>query len=196
MSSPLHQILAAFQAGSDILMLDGQNLAELPSEIGMLTGLKALSLSNNRLTSLPAEIGQLSNLTELVVDENCLTEITPHIGRLVQLTTLNLAHIRLVTLPKEIGNLANLRHLNIADNRLTELPAEFAQLENLRHFDWDKWKANPRKGLPPRMVSHFIAHGNPWVYPPPDMMNKQVNVIRDYLKANPKPPLHSRTYGG
>jgi len=197
----LDQILAAFHAKLDTLELDGQNLTELPPEIGMLAELQVLSLSSNQLTSLPAEIGNLSKLVELAVDENCLTELPAQIGRLtrleilllshnklralpasigdlVSLQALNLEHNELRTLPPEIGRLSKLRRLSIQDNRLTELPREFAQLDSLQDFDWRK-----RKGLPPRNVRNFIAHGNPWLYPPAEIMKQEVDSVRDYLKG-------------
>ena len=216
-TSVLQEILATFRAKRDFLELDGQDLSEIPPQIGMLTELEVLSLSNNRLTSLPAEIGLLSKLVELAVDENSLTELTPHIGRLTRLEilllsrnrlrnlpvsigdlanlrTLDLDYNRLRRLPPEIGKLAKLRRFSISDNCLTELPAEFAQLDGLQDFDWKKWESNPRKALPPRNVRNFIAYGNPWVHPPAEIMKKQVDVIRDYLKANPTDPRETAPY--
>gem|GEM_PF-692242 len=216
-NSVLEEILVTHAAGRDILELDAQNLTELPSHIGMLTKLRVLSLSNNQLTCLPAEIGNLSKLVELALNENCLTELTPHIGRLTNLEILllshnrlralpasigditslgklNLDHNQLRRLPAEIGKLAKLRRLDIQDNRLTELPSEFAHLESLQDFDWETWESIPRKSLPPSNVRNFIAHGNPWTYPPAEIMKKQVHVIRDYLKANPINPGETALY--
>jgi hypothetical protein len=213
MTSILDQILAAFHDNRDILELDGQNLAELPPQIGMLTELQVLSLSGNQLTRLPEEIGNLSKLVELALDENCLTELNPTIGRLTSLEslwlahnklralpasigclaslkTLKLDHNQLRSLPPEIGKLTKLRRLNIEYNQLSELPAEFAELDRLQDFDWAKWEARPKKGLPPRNVRNFIAHGNPWSHPPAEIMKQTVDVIRNYLKAN---PTHSQT---
>jgi len=201
----LDQILDAFHARRDTLLLDGQNLTELPPQIGMLTELEVLSLSGNQLTRLPVEIGNMSNLVELALDENRLTWLTPAIGRLASLQILLLSSNKLRSLPAALGDLASLqklnldqnqlrrlppeiakltrlRRLNIQNNRLTELPAEFAQLESLRDFDWEKLKSGR---LPPRNVRNFIADGNPWIYPPPEIMKKQVHEIRDYLKTNP-----------
>jgi len=174
----LDQILAAFHAKRDILELDGQNLTELPPEIGMLTELEVLSLSNNQLTRLPAEIGNLSKLVELTLDQNCLTELPAEIGRLTSLEILLLSDNKLRKLPPEIGKLTKLRRLDIQENRLSELPEEFARIESLQDFDWKK-----RKGLPPSNVRNFIAHGNPWIYPPAEIMKKDVDEIRDYLKG-------------
>ena len=54
------------------LDLSGNQLTQLPSEIGHLTRLTYLTLSSNRLTQLPSEIGQLTQLTCLYLTDNQL----------------------------------------------------------------------------------------------------------------------------
>jgi internalin A len=64
------------------LDLSGQELTELPSEIGQLTSLTSLDVSSNRLRSLPPEVGQLTNLTSLNFSNNpALQEPPPEIVR-------------------------------------------------------------------------------------------------------------------
>ena len=57
------------------LGLDGNQISELPTEIGTLTGLTYLELSNNAITSLPTEIGALTGLRALYLDNNELTGV-------------------------------------------------------------------------------------------------------------------------
>lgn len=200
MPSASQQILAALESNSDTLVLDEQNLSELPPEIGLLTDLEVLSLATNQLTRLPADIGQLAKLKELCVSENRLVELPPQIGQLVnleilwlndnvlgglpaeirqlgKLRNLHLQENRLTELPPEIGKLANLQRLWIQNNRLTQLPAELCQLERLK--DWDFTK----KSLPPRFPWALMAQGNPLVHPPPEVLRKGTRAVQDYLRA-------------
>jgi hypothetical protein len=126
----LDEILAAVHAKRGTLKLDGQNLTELPPQIGQLTSLEILSLSNNKLRKLPAEIGKLSKLRRLYIQENCLSE----------------------------------------------LPAEFARIESLQEVDLHEWLLKHPNCIP-RIRRSFMASGNPWVYPPAEIMNR-VQVIR------------------
>jgi Leucine-rich repeat (LRR) protein len=150
----------------------------LPPEIGNLTKLVELALNENCLTELPQHIGRLTTLEILLLSHNKLRALPASIGDLVNLHTFNLDHNQLRALPPEIGKLTRLRRLNIQDNLLSELPKEFAQIESLQDFDWKK-----RKGLPPRNVRNFISHGNPWLHPPAEIMKKEVDAVRDYLKG-------------
>ena len=52
--------------------------AEMPPELGNISGLKELDLSGNRLTDqFPAELGELSNLRKLLLGDNQLTGCVP-----------------------------------------------------------------------------------------------------------------------
>ena len=76
--------------------MDGNNLTELPAEIGDLKEPWKLSVSNNQLVGLPTSIQKLNRLQELHLDGNNLTE-----------------------LPSEIGDLKKLRKLSVSGNPLT-----------------------------------------------------------------------------
>jgi Leucine-rich repeat (LRR) protein len=56
------------------LILDGNQLTSLPSEIGDLMNLTSLILNKYKLTNLPEAIGNLKNLKELDLRDNQLTE--------------------------------------------------------------------------------------------------------------------------
>ena len=110
------------------LNLSGNQLSELPAEIGQLTQLQTLTLNDNRLIELPAEIGQLTNLREIHLDNNRLRELPTDIGQLTNLLWLDLSGNQLSELPAEIGQLTNLLWLDLSGNQLSELPAEIGQL--------------------------------------------------------------------
>jgi len=52
--------------------LRGNQLTNLPPEIGSLKRLRLLDVSNNRLRSVPSEIAELQDLSELVLTGNPL----------------------------------------------------------------------------------------------------------------------------
>ncbi|CAD7773995.1 Leucine Rich repeats (2 copies) [Candidatus Methanoperedenaceae archaeon GB50] len=60
----------------------------LPRNKEKLLSLTKLDLVGNQLTQLPKEIGNLANLTELRLDGNKLTEVPEEIGNLTNLSKL------------------------------------------------------------------------------------------------------------
>ncbi len=131
------------------LDLTGLEIADLPPEIGKLSGtLRHLSLAGNRLTALAPEIGRLSQLQSLWLDSNQLTALLPEIGRLSQLQSLSLDSNQLAALPPEIGGLSQLQELTLRYNRLTVLLPEIGQLSQLQVLRLD---CNELKDLPPEI---------------------------------------------
>ena len=57
------------------LGLDGNQISELPTELGTLTGLTLLFLNDNAITALPTDIGALTGLTVLRLQDNQLTGV-------------------------------------------------------------------------------------------------------------------------
>ncbi|MBE7382461.1 MAG: leucine-rich repeat domain-containing protein [Leptolyngbya sp. SIO1E4] len=156
----------AAEEGWAELDLTGQNLTELPSEIGKLTQLEVLILGKwsdeyeyfgNRLTALPPEIGLLSNLKILQVagdlsdrsNGNQLSELPPEIGQLQSLQQLDLSENQLSALPPEIGQLQSLQQLDLSENQLSALPPEIAQLQSLQQL---YLRSNQLSALPPEIA--------------------------------------------
>jgi len=110
-----------------ILNLTGNELAELPQEIGRAKRLSHLYISDNHLTALPSTIGELSNLEILEAQRN-----------------------RLTNLPPNLGGLTKLFRLDLAENTLTELPDSLRQLSSLSDLNLD---GNPNLGLPPEVLT-------------------------------------------
>ena len=73
----LEKIERAARERATRLDLEGNELHELPPEIGQLTNLQRLDLRGNQLSELPPEIGQLTNLQELALDGNPLLKSPP-----------------------------------------------------------------------------------------------------------------------
>ncbi|MGB7087011.1 MAG: COR domain-containing protein [Phormidesmis sp.] len=137
----LRLIDQASDEGWKTLDLSGQDLTELPPEIGKLTQLETLILGKrkkrwsefvgNRLKTLPAEIGQLTNLKTLLIEGNQLERLPAEIGLLQKLRILMAGKNRLAELPKTFEQLSELRVLIFDSNKFTSIPTEVAQLYHL-----------------------------------------------------------------
>ena len=79
----------------EVLYLGGNQLTNVPRQLGSLVNLRALILCDNKLLSIPQELAQLKNLHSLSLHRNQLT-----------------------TLPMEIVMLVNLKELSLRDNPL------------------------------------------------------------------------------
>ena len=108
----------------------------IPTELGNLTKLEALSLQKNRLRgTIPPELGNLSSLTLLFLYSNQLDGSIPtELGKLAKLEQLALSWNRLDgTIPVDLGNLVSLEVLALSGNRLRgTIPADLANLVNLQ----------------------------------------------------------------
>lgn len=113
------------------LSLAGNQLQELPPEIGQLRGLVRLQLSGNQLCSLPDSIGQLPSLAGLWLHGNLLQRLPAELGSLSSLTQLSLSGNCLEELPSSLSSLAALQELSAAGNRLADLPAGIGELTAL-----------------------------------------------------------------
>ncbi len=135
----LRVIEQAANEGATELDLSGNELVELPPEIGSLTKLETLILGSlfkgNKLKALPAEIGQLQNLSVLDLSANQLDSLPTEIGQLQNLSRLNLGANQLSSLPAEISQLQELSVLDLSANQLSSLPAEIVQLQKLSVLD-------------------------------------------------------------
>lgn len=183
-------------SGATELDLSRLGLTELPPEIGRLIYLRELYLSYNQLSTLPAEIEQLTSLHYLDLSSNRLSDFPLEISQLTNLKGLFLSFNQLSALPPEIGQLTNLEELRLSYNQLNVLPPEIGQLGQLCNFDL---RANNLRRLPPELAQlsrletregcvfygWFLAiEGNPFVYPPPEVVEQGTIAILDYLQAD------------
>jgi len=106
----------------EVLVLDNNNLTEIPESITNIRTLKKLYLSGNRIKSIPHHIKNLENLEFLGLGSNEIQYIAPEIGNLVNLEHLYLQENRIESLPREIGNLIHLDHLALSENENLSYP--------------------------------------------------------------------------
>lgn len=97
-----------------------------------MTSLEELVLNENEIENIPDTIGFLRNLMTLILDSNQLNQIPSSLGSCIKLRVLSLAENELKTIPDEIGHLTNLRVLNLNSNTLTHLPFSLTKISDLQ----------------------------------------------------------------
>ncbi|KAL3040680.1 hypothetical protein OYC64_011646 [Pagothenia borchgrevinki] len=140
------------------LLLDANQLKELPKPFFRLLNLRKLGLSDNEIQRLPPEVANFMQLVELDISRNDIPEIPESIKfcraleiadfsgnpltrlpdgftQLRTLAHLALNDVSLQTLPNDIGNLANLVTLELRDNQLKSLPTSLSFLVKLEQLD-------------------------------------------------------------
>ncbi|MEH2423523.1 MAG: leucine-rich repeat domain-containing protein [Nostoc sp.] len=139
----------AVAEGWQELDLSGQELTELPIEIGKLKQLESLILgkkvegyepvknrllqkvSGNNLKTLPLELLGLPNLRKLDISGNPLESIPDVVTQILHLEELILIRVKLTEIPDAIVKLTNLTQLHLNDNQITQIPEALANLTNL-----------------------------------------------------------------
>ncbi|XP_077592064.1 protein scribble homolog [Stigmatopora nigra] len=140
------------------LLLDANQLKELPKPFFRLLNLRKLGLSDNEIQRLPPEVANFMQLVELDISRNDIPEIPETIKfcraleiadfsgnplsrlpegftQLRALAHLALNEVSLQTLPGDIGNLANLVTLELRENLLKCLPTSLSFLVKLEQLD-------------------------------------------------------------
>jgi len=145
----------AVAEGWQELDLSGQELTELPVEIGKLKQLESLILgkkvegyervgsrllenvSGNNLKTLPLELLGLPNLRKLDISGNPLESIPDVVTQLLHLEELILIRVKLTQIPDAIAKLTNLTQLDLRNNQITEISEAIAKLTNLTQLNLD-----------------------------------------------------------
>ncbi|XP_034022938.1 LOW QUALITY PROTEIN: protein scribble homolog [Thalassophryne amazonica] len=140
------------------LLLDANQLKELPKPFFRLLNLRKLGLSDNDIQRLPPEVANFMQLVELDISRNDIPEIPESIKfcraleiadfsgnplsslpdgftQLRALAHLALNDVSLQVLPNDIGNLASLVTLELRENLLKSLPSSLSFLVKLEQLD-------------------------------------------------------------
>ncbi|MEH2450211.1 COR domain-containing protein [Nostoc sp.] len=143
----------AVAEGWQELDLSGQELTELPVEIGKLKQLESLILgkkvegdeyvgsrylqkvSGNNLKTLPLELLSLPNLRKLDISGNPLESIPDVVTQILHLEELILIRVELTEIPDAIANLTNLTQLHLSSNQITQIPEAIESLVELETLD-------------------------------------------------------------
>ncbi|XP_057267110.1 protein scribble homolog isoform X6 [Pezoporus wallicus] len=157
------------------LLLDANQLRELPKPFFRLLNLRKLGLSDNEIQRLPPEVANFMQLVELDISRNDIPEIPESIKfcksleiadfsgnplsrlpegftQLRSLGHLALNDVSLQSLPNDIGKslsfLVKLEQLDLGGNDLEVLPDTLGALPNLRELWLDR---NQLSALPPEL---------------------------------------------
>ncbi|XP_052689571.1 protein scribble homolog isoform X17 [Crassostrea angulata] len=113
------------------LLLDANQLKDLPKGFFRLVQLRKLSLSDNEIARLPPEVANLVNLMEMDISRNDIGDIPENIKFLKNLQVLDISSNPLTKLPEGFTQLRNLTHLGLNDISLMRLPPDIGSLTNL-----------------------------------------------------------------
>lgn len=172
-----------------VLMLDTNELHQLPKEISLLQSLERLSLSNNLLMALPRGVCRLSNLRSLHLANNRFDSFPLEICDIASLEFLDVSDNALVAIPDRISNIKNLRSLLLNYNKLIQLPDTICELLDLECL----WLGNNRLRELPRnfwklarldwgyRYTSSVLENNPLVHPPIEICRLGPNKIKQYF---------------
>jgi hypothetical protein len=110
------------------------DLKKIPSEIGDLKVLKALTIAyeHSKFKEIPSSICQLNNLESLSLSQGKLKRLPKNIGQLKKLKRLDIRDNKITQLPESICELIELEELFIDGNKIEKLPENIGNLKNLK----------------------------------------------------------------
>ncbi|BFY99473.1 hypothetical protein BsWGS_02513 [Bradybaena similaris] len=175
------------------LLLDTNELLQVPVEITLLANLERLTLSNNKLTELPKGFKRLKKLTSLHLANNKLEKFPLEVCDIVSLVFLDASDNLIKILPKKISMLTNLETLLLFINQLTRLPDTIVNLRALRCL----WLGNNSISALPMGFGYLskldwkdrytssTLDGNPLANPPLDICKLGPEAIERFQGVGP-----------
>ena len=101
------------------LILDGQQLEQIPPEVWQMPQLETLDLRRNAIKVLPETMGELKALKFLLLGKNQLQQIPQSLPNLVQ---IDLSVNRFTDFPAALAQLNLLQKINFSSNKLHKFP--------------------------------------------------------------------------
>ena len=135
----------------------------MASLCSLINRLEFLYLGGNQLTDIPAELGQLSRLQSLALSDNYITRLPRELKQLTHLRSLSLHNNQLQMLPKEIIELTNLSELSLRGNPLVmrfvrEMPHNVPTLLELSGRCIKKCRLHYNPSVIPRSLVGYLDH--------------------------------------
>jgi hypothetical protein len=114
------------------LILDANQLTEVPRCLASLNALRVLSLAFNALQSIAGStLAGMRSLVHLALNNNQLQQLPDEIRALHCMHQLNVGHNQLTHLPEELEHCTQLRKIVANNNQLQSVPRTLARLSNL-----------------------------------------------------------------
>ncbi|XP_062500476.1 malignant fibrous histiocytoma-amplified sequence 1 homolog [Corticium candelabrum] len=187
---PCLKVLSVCGNRRNPLLFDELMSCQLPStlvEVEMvacgLTKLKELILSGCNIQQLPAELKDLLDLEELDLSEIKL-EVFPTVSCLQwkHLQTLNLSgNKRLLCLPNNIWNGLNLWRLDLSNCGIESVPNTEVTIEEV-DISGTSVTHLPKEFVFSSKLEELSVDGCPLVFPPIEVCNQGIRVIREYFR--------------
>lgn len=124
-----------FLSNVKALGLGGNNLIDLPEELGLMHNLEMINLSGNKFQEIPTIIEKLTNLKQIVYAGNNVNRIPEIFFMFNQLTELDMSFNRLKEIPSTIEQMKTLEKLYLSYNSIGKIPDPVKKLRNLRILD-------------------------------------------------------------
>ncbi|XP_052775673.1 leucine-rich repeat-containing protein 7-like isoform X2 [Mya arenaria] len=121
-----------FERTLEELLVDSNQIQDLPRELFYCHGLRKLSLSDNEIKQIPAAIGHLISLEKLDLSKNGVIDIPENIKTCKYLQIVDASVNPLGKLPEGFAQLPNLTQLYLNDTFLDYLPGNFGRLTKLK----------------------------------------------------------------
>lgn len=102
------------------LVLNDNDIKEIPASISNLRALVSLNLSENRLKYVPSELFQLRVLEDLDLEYNDIQNLGQGLGNMKRLKKIDLSFNHLRNIPQGLSLLSNLEHLGLTGNFLQD----------------------------------------------------------------------------
>ena len=133
----LKDAITAQESGIEVvhLNLKREKLEIIPMEIAQFTHLKSLILDKNNISEIPDWFRNFKELEVLSICRNKLEKFPPVILDLSNLRTLRLGDNLISEIPIDIDKLENLESLWLWSNIIRKYPASLSDLKKLKYLD-------------------------------------------------------------
>lgn len=103
-------------------------------DIAKMENLEVLALGGNEVSELPEELGQCSQLEEILAAQTKIYRIPESVGKLKKLRILTLSYTPLESIPSTICDCENLQLLDLRKTAIKKLPECITEMDHLREL--------------------------------------------------------------